>query len=289
MIKGGSVDFLRILFAGIWKSSVFFLAVFLILLAYWIWKYLKAQVKNKNKIPFNIIGISSIFMFYFSNHLLKLYNIYYSNYLYSTYGLTVSSINLVSKISFYLLFLYVLYILSEKREIIDMLIKESGLVLPLKSNKEVFSFLAILVLLAYAFLPFIMFNSYLSLVKLPYARFFEHFDYIEELERVPENAKVILPVQGPDWPAIGNLPVSRYFLFPRELVSSIYLTNQNVAQGLGDLYFINLPTRANNGSFWPNIDEASKQVVFKEGIALNYRTLEIFYSSSQITIYHIIF
>ncbi len=289
MIKGGGIEFLRILFAGIWKSSVLFLAVFLILLAYWIWKYSKAQVKNKNKIPFNIIGISSIFMFYFSNHLLKLDNIYYSNYLYSKFGLTVSSINLVSNISFCLLFLYVLFILSEKREVIDMLIKESGLVLPLKSNREVFSLLAFLVLLAYAFSPFTMFNSYLSLVNLPYSRFFRHFDYIEELERVPENAKVILPAQGADWPAIGNLPVSRYFLFPRELVSSIYLTDQNAAQGLRDSYFINLPSPADDGSFWPNIDEANKQIVFKEGIVLNYRALEIFYSSSHITIYHIIF
>lgn len=289
MTKGGGVELLRILFSGIWKSSVIFLAVFLILLAYWIWKYLKAQVGNKSKIPINIIGISSIFMFYFSNQLLRLDNIYYSNYLYSKFGLTVSSVNLVSKISLYILFLYIFFILSEKREIIDLLIKESGLVLPLKSNKKVFSLLVFLVLLAYAFSPFTKFDSYLSLVDLPYSRFFRHFDYIEELKRVPENAKVILPAQSGDWPAIGNLPVSRYFLFPRELVSSIYLTDQNVAQGLGDLYFINLPSPTNDGSFWPNIDEANNQIIFKEGVVLNYRTLEIFYSSSHIMIYHIIF
>lgn len=300
ILDDSGVKLLRILFTGIWKSSILFLIAFLIVLAYWIWKYLRKQVKNKSKFSFNLIGISSMPMFVFTSYLLKLNDMNYPNYLYTRFGLTVSGMSLVSNISFDLSILYILFLLSENhkflglvlrenRKLADILLKESGLILPFRSNKKALSLLVFLVLLAHAFSPFTMFSSYLSLTRLPYSRFFSHFEYVQELKRVPENAMIILPPQGVKWPAIGNLPVSRYFLFPRELVSSAYLTDQERAQELGDLYFAYLPNSAIDDSFWPDINETGKEIAFSEESMLNYLTLNVFYEDSQVTIYHIIF
>lgn len=45
-------------------------------------------------------------------------------------------------------------------------------------------------------------------------------DYYEFIKRnTPENAKILIPPQGFPWPMSGNAAYSRYFLYPRHLIS----------------------------------------------------------------------
>lgn len=272
---------IRFLLSGFWKSSVIFALLFLVILAFWIWKYLRIGISGKNKVSFVAVAISSIFTLSISQGLLQLENSNYPNYLYSTFGLTRSSIELVSNISLLILLLLIGFVFFEKMRI--------GRPKLLFSSKKIATLFFLGILIWYSALFFLNIADNLGYSKLTYPEVFTGYDYIEELNLiVPQNAKVILPEQSWEWPALGNLPIVRYFLYPRILISSSYIADQKKANSFGDAYFIVLRNDA-DGLGWPKIDEKNKRITFKGDTTLSYQKLILFSHRNAMNIYRIVF
>ena len=286
---GGGERILRLLLSGVWYSSTVFLIIFLTTLALWVKRYLEKGISVKSKISFAVVGIFSVVMFIVSNVLLRLEDINYPNYVYSRFGLSQYNVELVNIVSLLVsLFLagFVFYE-NERRSRSTVVSKHKGIDFH-RSPEKIIALLFLMILLWYALVPFLKRKDDLSYLTLSYEMQFEDYWYIKELRSVPEDAKVILPVQSYEWPAISNPPIVRYFLYPRVLISSLYITDQERANSLGEAYFIGLK-REKNGFLWPSIDKEKNKIMFKEDATLTYRKLILFSTRDAIIVYKIVF
>lgn len=95
-------------------------------------------------------------------------------------------------------------------------------------------------------------------------------DYYEFIKRnVPENEKILIPPQGCPWPMTGNAAYSRYFLYPRHLISGkekepgLDLKKENIKYVLiawgevGELEFGLTPG-------WPKFPVPAKKIIYKK-------------------------
>ena len=285
---GGGERILRLLFSGVWFSSIVFFVIFLITLALWVRRYLEKGISVKSKISFAVVGISSVVMFIVSNVLLKLEDINYANYLYSRFGFTQYNVELVNTISLLVSLFFVVFVFYENQLRTNIVASKYKGIDFHRSPKEIIALLFLAILFWYALLPFLRRKNYLSYLNLSYEMQFEDYQYIEELRSVPEDAKVILPVQSSKWPAISNPPIVRYFLYPRVLISSLYITDQERANSLEEAYFIGLKS-SRDGSLWPNVDKERNKIMFKEDVTLIYRELISFTTRDAMIVYKIVF
>jgi len=279
--SGGGDRVIRLILSGLWRSSIILAVFFLITIALWIWRYLKVGLARKNKISFVIVGISTILTLYISQSLLQLEKSNYNNYLYTTFGLTQSSVELVRNLSLPVFMLLIGFILYERKRFARSNI--------LYSSRKIITLFFLAILVWYSALSFVNIGDGLGYLQLSYDKEFEGFRHIVELNKVvPQNGKVILPVQGWVWPSVGNPPIVRYFLYPRVLISSLYITGQDKADNLGDAYFIALKNDK-DGAIWPVIDEKNNKIMFKEGTSLSYYKLLIFSKRDSMVVYRIFF
>jgi hypothetical protein len=114
------------------------------------------------------------------------------------------------------------------------------------------------------------------------------YKYIKLLsENSPEDAIVIHPPQGNKWPAIGNQPVLRYFLFPRTLVSGALISKQKFVESLGEAFFVVIDPGGERE--WPLIDYKNKTLIFNEFDYIKYKKLLLIYGNDVSKVYKINF
>lgn len=95
-------------------------------------------------------------------------------------------------------------------------------------------------------------------------------DYYEFIKRnTPENAKILIPPQAHPWPMTGNAAYSRYFLYPRHLVSGDEKTPGLNLKKEGIQYIlINWgETGALQRNFthgWPKFSVPAKKIIYKK-------------------------
>lgn len=281
----GDNRLLSVFFSIGWKTSSLVGIIFLFVLVFWVYIYIRGESTIKNKFSFFVVGLISIFTLFISASFVNQENVNFGNYLYSLYGITKRSFELLSHISLITAFLYGAFLFNEfdglknKKKVNN----KFGI-----SNKMLISipFLGILVWFSLQIL--FKASDYFSYAKFTYGDEFENYKSIDRLKNiVSENGAIIIPVQGIDWPDISNAPVVRYFLFPRIIVSSSDLTNQEKAAELKEAYFILL--NKNNNLFWPIIDREKEVVYFAPNNPLSYSDLIEINNENGMVVYKIIF
>lgn len=281
----GDNRLLSVFFSIGWKTSSLIGIMFLLVLVAWVYIYIRGESTIKNKFSFFIIGLTSVITLFVSASFVNQENLNFGNYLYSLYGITKQSFELLSHISLITAFLFGAFLFNEfdglknKKKVKNRF----GI-----SNKILISipFLGILVWFSLQIL--FKASDYLLYAKFTYGDEFENYKSMDRLnEVVSENSAVIIPVQGVDWPDISNAPIVRYFLFPRIIVSSSDLTNQEKAAKLKEAYFISL--NKNNNLFWPIIDREKEVVYFAPDNPLGYSDLIEINKENGMVIYKIIF
>lgn len=110
------------------------------------------------------------------------------------------------------------------------------------------------------------------------------YKYIELIQKnAPESAQVIHPPQGDKWPAIGNQPVLRYFLYPRTLISGALLTNNEISAEIMSAIFVVIDKDGSRN--WPLIDIKNKKISFNESNYINYNSLSVIFENNISTLY----
>jgi hypothetical protein len=116
-----------------------------------------------------------------------------------------------------------------------------------------------------------------------------HYKYIIRLEKnSPTDAAIIHPPQGEKWPAIGNQPVLRYFLYPRTLISGALFNNQDFARQFETAYFVEIDPWSDS-THWPKIDTENKVVIFDEQTEIKYKKIEVVFKSDDGSVYKVYF
>jgi len=277
----GGEKLLRLIFSGIWKSSSIFLVILLLIIGFWIKGLLDGKLSEKNKLSINFIGIFSLLTFLISQYLIGLEKNYFNNYLYSKFGLVINDVQTFNTVSLFIFVVYLAYLFYRRSS--------------WNNKKNMFSIqrisilICISVLIIYACLPFLKIKEYYSNINLDYSKEFSDCGYISELNKVvPDDQNIILPQQTWDWAVIGNPPIVRYFLFPRILISSDYVTRENLKNEIKVAYFSFLESK-NSNLVWPKINFNSKTVIFKDNFAIDFKQLLLISENNSVKIYKIMF
>lgn len=234
-----------------WHFSSFLLLIYALYLAIYIWDYAQNRRMGKGRQLFYIVGVLSVITFFLANYLLGLELSNYGNYLYSSYGITKDSVFWLSNISLITMIIFGWFIYFNRKS------------LPVKntrSNNKAVGYLVLGVLVWYSLFSVVKVSDYIWYARFDYSWVFENYNAIMELKSaVPEHGVVIIPIQSSNWPDISNGPIIRYFLFPRTIVSSSYLTNQERTHNFKEVYFIELSKK---NQIWPIINDKSHTVNF---------------------------
>ena len=272
---------LRLLLSGIWKSSNIIIVILLVIIAFWVKDLLDGKLSKKNILSINILGLFSFVTFFLSQYLITLEKNNFNNYLYSNYGLLIGDVQTLNTVSLFIFIIYLAYLFYRKSS--------------WNNKKNMFSvqrisiLVCLSILIINAFIPFLKIKEYFSNMNLDYHKQFSDFSYINELkEAVPNDQYIILPQQTWDWAVIGNLPIVRYFLFPRVLISSDYVTQENLKNEIKVAYFPILENK-NINIFWPIIDFNNKTIMFKENSYMDYDRLLLVTENNFIKVYKIVF
>lgn len=96
----------------------------------------------------------------------------------------------------------------------------------------------------------------------------EAYDYYKFVrDNTPTDARILIPPQGLPWPRIGNAAYSRYFLYPRYLVSGkenepgVDLKKENIQYVLVSWGEVNL-FQYGYTSGWPKFKVPAKKIVY---------------------------
>lgn len=99
---------------------------------------------------------------------------------------------------------------------------------------------------------------------------FKVLDYYEFIKiNTPENAKILIPPQAMPWPMIGNAAYSRYFLYPRHLVSGrekepgLDLKKEQIQYILIEWGEVNLFQYGYTHG-WPKFSVPAKRIIYKK-------------------------
>ena len=278
-----------------WESSSVFiisLVVFLVLF-YWFKEFIDKEFPLAHKKTLGFLSFLSIIFLIFARILLDLEYNNYPNYLYSLYGITISHLEFMSFIAALELLSFMsllVYSASFNYKSINKL-KRYGFISS-KLNRASF-FVAIL---GFSGLLILSANTFLNWNKLSSgekggyeSRIGRHYKYLVLLtNNTPSDANIIHPPQGDKWPAIGNQPIIRYFLYPRTLISGVILKNQEFASEVQEAYFVEID-KLFEESHWPIIDKFGKTIIFDEDNKIKYTQLEIIYESEDGSVFKILF
>lgn len=245
----------------LWHLSLPVSIIFIILFIFWIWRYVQKEKTVSGLVFLSLTGASALVSFSFSLYLLGLEASHYNNYIYSTFGFTKSSVYWLENISL-LVLIPIVGILASKKEKVKVI-----------GFGKTAAYFAVGILIWYVTQSVLGLGQSFSYLHLSYQDEFKNYDSMISLKnKTPEGAFVVIPKQGGIWPDISNGPIARYFIYPRIIISSTYLTDQEKVETFHTLYFITL--LGSDGSSWPVITKTKNQIFFTIDHPLNYRALE---------------
>lgn len=239
---------------------------------------------NKENIFWISFFIFGLFLVFLSEYYSNIESQNYSNYLYSTYGLKTMLVNMINTTGYILSVfsgsvLFGLLYLNKEYSYSTNLSKNY------KSFLWVLTVVAMIILSFQSIMPFKQWSGLRSYSLQGYEKKFEQFDYVVALKNSTlVSDTIVLPPQGMDWPAVSNLPVVRYFLFPRPLVSSTYFTDQEKTNAFRELKFV-LFTTSSGFRNWPVINQANGTISFNYVNTLYYSELTKINSENNIDTY----
>ena len=268
------------------STVVFFILIF------WFKRFIDKKASGAHQKTLVFLSISSVVFLVIARSLLVLEQRNYPNFLYGHFGLTVSQLETMSFVAALELFVF-LFMLAYNRTFKlskqNRLERNNG-----RAQMEIYSLILALVglsgLIILSIYPFVNWSRLYGEVKGGFeSRVGVHYKYIVLLaENTPTDVKIIHPPQGEKWPAIGNQPVLRYFLYPRVLISGALLDNQEFAMEIGSAYFVEIDTFSGL-THWPKIDERSKTIIFDESTEIKYKAIDTVFKSDEGSVYLVYF
>jgi len=267
-----------------WHFRLLFLILFVIVFFIEFVRVINSKNKLSDKLYLIIVGILCFISFLLANKLLGIQAENYPNYLYVKYGLILEDIVTLSDISTLVLISVVGFLIFIKGGVLHNLRK---LQKEISKMEVIIPIVGLLILIWFAVSPIIHFRSYINYAKKDYKQIFSDYKYIDQLSFItPKDSKIIIPIQNMTWSAIGNPLIVRYFLYPRTIVSSSYITDNNL-DTINKAYFIEIG-KENDENYWPNINFKGKTIIFNKE-KVYYKTLTLFSSEDGIDIYFIEF
>lgn len=107
-------------------------------------------------------------------------------------------------------------------------------------------------------------------LKMRHKLGWEIIDYYEFVKRnTPENSKILIPPQGFPWPMSGNAAYSRYFLYPRHLISGkekepgVDLKKENIKYVL-IIWGESKQLQYDFTHGWPKFSLPAKRIIYKK-------------------------
>jgi len=269
-------------------------------LFYWFKEFIDKEIPRTHKKTLTVLSLLSAVFLIFARILLDMEHNNFPNFLYSNYGITVVQLELMSFIAA----IEILICLSILAYSTNFRINNAGNVKKIVDKRKSHTLRSSKVDRAAFYLAIAGFSGLLVLSANTFlnwralssgeeggfeTRIGRHYKYLDSLtNHTPMKARIIHPPQGDKWPAIGNQPVIRYFLFPRTLISGILLDNQEIATEFKEAYFVEIDPSSQE-THWPIIDMFGKTVIFDEKNEVKYNTLETVFESEGISVYKIIF
>ena len=266
--------------------------VVFIILVLWFKRSIDKKITEPQKKTMIFFSVSSLIFLIVARSLIIWEQGNYPNFLYQHLGLTIFQMELMSFVTALELFLFFFLVVftqsfgKPKQEQKEIIKDQAG-------NEKYSSFLALAGLSILMILSIFTFVGWTYVYKGPKKGFESvlgvQYKYVYLLAtHTPPDVKIIHPPQGEKWPATGNQPVLRYFLFPRTLISGALLNNQEFAQEIGSTYFVEIDPLSNITS-WPKIDEKEKTIIFDQSTKIEYKVLEIVFKSVEGTVYKLDF
>jgi len=232
-------------------------------------------IQKESRKPLILLTSVTFLFLLLAGRLLNLEDANYPNFIYGHYGITISQLKLMS----FICSLEVLGFIAAN----IYLIRVGGSKLGTNNNSISLSerasfYIAILGLLSMLVLSsstFFEWKNLMSDARSNYTgRIGNDYQYLKLISsNTPTDIKVVLPPQGDLWPAIGNQPVARYFLFPRTLISGELVNNQIFADSLAEVYFPEINS-TNSRPNWPIVNTKNKTVIFDTITQIKYKDLK---------------
>lgn len=269
----------------------FISSIVLLIIVLWFKRFIDKKISVLQRKTLIFLSISSVTFLILARFLLALEERNYPNFLYGHFGLTVPQLELMSFVTALELFVF-LFMLVYNRSF--KLLRQKSQGASGLARREGYSFLLALTglsgLIILSLSPFVSWTRLLGEVKGGFeSRMGVHYKYIVLLkENSPEDVKVIHPPQGEKWPAIGNQPVLRYFLFPRELISGALLDNQELAEQIKVAYFVEIDPLSDS-THWPIFHEESRVIIFDEKTEIKYERLDAVLKTEDGSVYQVYF
>lgn len=274
------LHFIGLVASVFWHLRVIFLILFFIILVLEFVRSINKGNKTHDGLFLVITAILCFISFLVASKLLSIRTANYPNYLYVKYGLISEDVMNISDISALTLVSIVSFLAFVKRGVLYSLRKFKKETVNIEI---IFSILGLLILIWFAISPIIHFKNYINYAKNDYEYIFEDYKYIYQLSILtPKDSKIIVPVQSMTWPAIGNPLIVRYFLYPRTIVSSSYITDKNLST-IKKAYFIEIE-RGDTEKHWPKINFKEKTIIFDKN-NISYKSLTLFLAEKGMNIY----
>ena len=292
------------------STVLLYLPLFLSFLAFviftsWYDDFLKSKLRKAQYVVIFLITIASLMFILSSAKLINLEKTFYPNYVYEHYGIILTHLSIMSFIAGYQIITSLILIINKlsnltssntSKSIYDKnigLFKNRYIIKPYVSGTfrgKTSFFLCVvgfLTLIMAAFYPFINWSKLVVESHESYeAKVGSRHKYLDALATdAPEDSTIIHPPQGDNWPAIGNQPLIRFFLFPRPLVSGALFVDQEFAGQFESAYFTKIIDKVS----WPIIDLTRKVIVFDETTEIFYKSLSVSSMSNGVEINKITF
>jgi len=280
-----------ILFYVPFVISAFVLSIML----FWFREFSRGKLKQSHQKSFSFISILTIVFLFVSQYLINLEFKFYPNYLYQHYGITIAQLKLMSFIAALQIMIFLAFLVY--RSTYDKAKKllsynpgnKKGEVDTLNNASFFVSLVGILSLFILSGGTLLNWNVLMSESKEGYeGKVGIDYKYIKLIvDNTSSDVMVIHPPQGDKWPAIGNQPVLRYFLYPRTLVSGTLVEDQKYVENIDGSYFVLIDPNGNRE--WPVINFEKKSIAFNESSFVNYKSLDMIFSNEVSKIYKIKF
>lgn len=276
--------------------SPFIISAFVfVIMIFWFREFARGSLTDWHQKIFTFISILTVLFLLTSQYLINKEYTNYPNYLYFHYGITVFHLQLMSFVAalqvmiFFAFYVYRLTYKPTKKLLKQSLLYTDSKTLSFENLSFLISVIGLLSLfilsgstaLEWPMLSRGLSEGYEGKVGVDYK-------YIQLIsDHTPNDVIVIHPPQGNIWPAIGNQPVLRYFIYPRTLVSGALVTSQDFTKQINEAYFVVIDPKGDRE--WPIINISKKTVTFDENNPIKYKKLIVFFENEVSRVYKIDF
>jgi hypothetical protein len=252
--------------------------LFIVIVLFWTLTKINRELTRSQIISLYFVGISSVVTIVIGEYLLFLGSANYANYLYSRLGIETEKLSFMVSVSQLVFTFFLPFIYIEKK------FRKR---LPLKVKLVLFT----LFLFIFSSLNFLTRVNYFwkTATAGPTMKYGWQFKYITALQETPIDAVIIHPPRDAKWPATGNQPVLRYFLFPRNLVDGKLISNESYAGQFNGALFVDIDPHDTEGVRWPIISTTLKEITFDDENPIAYSSLERISEIAGIAIYKVYF